>query len=119
MTDAVDRFHRNLFDPKQFQLLTSQANALTIISTCSWVTSLYIPGKTGELSIPKSTCLAFSVVTIGAALAVAFKRQSLLKKKKLMSFVEEADLKQKSSVLTGLNAEETAMHLEECLNRSK
>jgi hypothetical protein len=119
MTDAVDRFHRNLFDPKQFQSLTLQANVLTTISTCSWVASLYIPGKTGELSIPKSACLVLSVVTIGVTLTVAFKRQSLLKKKKLMNFVEEADLKQKSSVLTGLNAEETAMHLEECLNRSK
>lgn len=117
MTDATDRFHKNLFNPKQFQSLTVQANLLTAISTCSWAASLYIPGKTGEFSAPKSACLVFSVITIGAAVAVAFKRQPLIKKKAVMQFVETADLSQKTSVLVGLNAEETAMHLEECLRK--
>jgi hypothetical protein len=115
--DATDRFHKNLFNPKQFQSLTLQANVLTTVSICSWATSLYIPGKTGELSIPKSACLVFSVITIGVAISIAFKRQPLIKKKAVMQFVETADLSQKTSVLVGLNAEETAMHLEECLKR--
>lgn len=117
MTDATDRFHKNLFNPKQFESLTLQVNVLTATSTCLWGASLYIPGKTGEFSMPKSACLVFSVITIGAAVAIAFKRQFLLEKKAVMRFVEKADLAQKTSVLVGLNAEETAMHLEECLKK--
>ena len=117
MTDATDRFYKNLFDPKQFQSLTGQVNVLAATSTCSWVGSLYIPGKTGEFSVPKSACLVFSVVTIGIAIAIAFKRQALIEKKILMQHVERTDLAQKSSVLVGLNAEQTAIHLEECLKK--
>lgn len=117
MTDATDRFYKNLFDPKQFQSLTGQANVLTVISTCSQIASLHIPGKTGEFSVPKSACLVFSVITIGAAIAIAFKRQPLMKKKAVMQFVETADLGEKTSVLVGLNAEATAAHLEECLRK--
>lgn len=116
MTDATDRFYRNLFDPKQFQSLTGQVSVLAATSTCSWFGSLYIPGKTGEFSIPKSACLVFSVVTIGIAVAIAFKRQALIEKKAVMKFVERADLAEKTSVLVGLNAEATAIHLEQCLN---
>ena len=117
MTDATDRFYKNLFDPKQFQSLTSQVSVLAVTSTCSWFGSLYIPGKTGEFSAPKSACLVFSVITIAVAIAIAFKRQALIEKKAVMQFVERADLAEKTSVLVGLNAEQTAIHLEECLKK--
>ena len=117
MTDATDRFYKNLFDPKQFQSLTAQISVLAATSICSQVASLYIPGKTGEFSIPKSACLVFSVVTIGVAIAIAFKRQVLIEKKAIMKYVERTDFAKKSSLLVGLNAEAAATHLEECLKQ--
>lgn len=119
MTDATDRFYKNLFDPKQFQSLTGQVSVLATTSTCSWFGSLYIPGKTGEFSAPKSACLVFSVVTIVVAMAIAFKRQALIEKKAIMNHVERTNFAKKSSLLVGLNAEAAAIHLEECLNLNK
>lgn len=117
MASPAEKFFTGLFDEKDFANLTRNAALSMTICSVGWVGSVAVPSKTGELSTLKSTCFIVAMLAGGAGIFFALKREKPLRKKIVLRAVEDNDFVDKTGVITGLNAELTAKHLEECLKK--
>jgi len=114
MSKTTEHFFGNLFNEKDFNALTTKTTVAISISGGAWLGSLFFGGKPSNLKTA-SLLLAIAIGVLASSLAL--KRQKLVRKKAVMIQVENNDFLQKTGVLTGLNAELTTKHLEECLKQ--
>ena len=117
MTTPTEKFFANLFNEKDFAQLTAKTSISMTACGCGWLANLFFPTKFGELSNPKTACFIFALVAGGVAIYFGFKREKPLRKKSVLVAIEDNDFVQKSSVVTGLKAEDTVKQLEECLKK--
>ncbi len=117
MASPAERFFNGLFDEKDFTSLTK--NTSVAMTTCgvAWLGTVFIPTKTGELSHLKSGCFVLALLAGGISIFFATKREKPLRKKTVLTAIEDNDFIEKTGVITGLNAELTAQHLEQCLQK--
>lgn len=118
MATFTDRFFAGLFDEKDFVNLTKKTTISSMVSGTSWLGSFFFPGKTGELCQMKSASLTMAVFAGCISVFFAIKRDKPLRKKRVLVAIEDNNFVDRSGVITGLNAEETAQHLEECLRKT-
>ena len=117
MTTPTRQFFTGLFDEQDFKNLSRNTGVSLTVSTTAWVGNLCFPGNTGETSLPKSACFIIAVLAGGAAVYFALKREKPLRKKTVISAIEDNDFVQRSGVVTGLNAEKAVQHLQQCLKK--
>jgi hypothetical protein len=117
MTTPAERFFNNLFDEKDFVNLTVKTSISMTVSGTAWIGNLFFPTKIGETSTLKSACFIFAILAGGAAIYFGIKREKPLRKKSVLLAIEDNEFVQKSSIVTGLNAENAVHQLEECLKK--
>ena len=117
MTNLTDRFFGHLFNEKDLVSLSTKTSASLTVATGAWVGSLCFPTKTGELCNLKSACFAVSILAGCAAIYFGIKREKPARKKAVLVAIEDNDFAERSGIVTGLNAEATAKHLEVCLKQ--
>lgn len=118
MANLTERFFAGLFDEKDFVSLTKKTTISATVAGTSWLGNFFFPGKTGEFCEPKSMCLTIAVLAGCVSVFFAIKRDKPLRKKKVLVAIEDNNFVDRSGVITGLNAEETAQHLEDCLKKT-